>query len=202
MASKGKRFSSPSALRNREAIWNILQAFLPEKGMVLEIASGSGEHAIHFAARLPKLIWQPSDPSSKARASIREWSSEKRLENLLSPLDIDVTNEVWPVERADAILAINMVHISPWSATEGLMKGAGKLLPRDGCLILYGPYKQEGREFVESNVDFDNWLRNQDMQWGIRQLEEVAELAAQCSLKLSSVIDMPANNLSVIFRRN
>lgn len=202
MASIEKRFSSPSALRNREAIWNILQAVLPEKGMVLEIASGSGEHAIHFAARLPKLIWQPSDPSSKARASIREWSSEKRLENLLSPLDIDVTNEVWPVERADAILAINMVHISPWSATEGLMKGAGKLLRRDGCLILYGPYKQEGREFVESNVDFDNWLRNQDMQWGIRQLEEVAELAAQCGLKLRSVIDMPANNLSVIFQRN
>ncbi len=202
MSSENLRFSSPSALRNREPIWNILKTVLPESGTMLEIASGSGEHAIHYAARLPNLIWQPSDPSERARVSITAWSHEEGLENLLPPLDIDVTSEIWPIDRADAMLAINMVHISPWIATEGLIKGAGKLLPTGGPLILYGPYKQEGREFVDSNAEFDAWLRSQNADWGIRQLEEVADLALQAGLSLSSIVDMPANNLCVIFKRD
>lgn len=202
MTLQDMKFSSPSALRNREPIWNVLQTILPENGTMLEIASGSGEHAIHYAARLPDLIWQPSDPSDKARASIKAWSDEEELENLLPPLDIDVTSEIWPIDHADAMLAINMVHISPWAATVGLMKGAGRLLPSGGSLTLYGPYKQEGREFVQSNVEFDAWLRNQNSDWGIRQLEDVADLAKQSGLSLSSVVDMPANNLCVIFKRD
>lgn len=202
MASQDLKFSSPSALRNRDPIWNVLQKVLPENGTMLEIASGSGEHAIHYAARLPNLIWQPSDPSDKARASIKAWSDEEGFENLLPPLDIDVTSETWPIDHADAMLAINMVHISPWAATVGLMKGAGRLLPSGGSLTLYGPYRQEGREFVESNVEFDVWLRNQNSDWGIRQLEDVASLAKQSGLSLSSVVDMPANNLCVIFKRD
>lgn len=202
MDSQDPRFSSPSALRNREPIWTVLQSTLPERGKMLEIASGSGEHAIHYAERLPNLIWQPSDPSQKARASIKAWSDEVGLANLLPPLDIDVTNEIWPIDSADAMLAINMVHISPWSATEGLIKGAGKLLSSGGSLILYGPYKQQGREFVDSNMEFDAWLRNQNADWGIRQLEEVAELAGRVGLSLSSIVYMPANNLCVIFKRS
>jgi hypothetical protein len=202
MGSLDLRFSSPSALQNREPIWTVLQNVLPESGTMLEIASGSGEHAIHYAARLPNLIWQPSDPSEKARESIKAWSYEMELTNLLPPLDIDVTSETWPIDRADAMLAINMVHISPWTATEGLIRGAGKLLSSGGSLILYGPYKQEGREFVDSNMEFDAWLRNQNADWGIRQLEEVAELAGRAGLSLSSIVDMPANNLCVIFKRD
>lgn len=202
MGSLDLRFSSPSALRNREPIWDVLKTVLPESGTMLEIASGSGEHAVHYAARLPNLIWQPSDPSEKARESIKAWSFEMELTNLLPPLDIDVTSETWPIDRVDAMLAINMVHISPWTATEGLIRGAGKLLSSGGSLILYGPYKQEGREFVDSNMEFDAWLRNQNADWGIRQLEEVAELAGRAGLSLSSIVDMPANNLCVIFKRS
>lgn len=202
MGSLDLRFSSPSALRNREPIWDVLKTVLPESGTMLEIASGSGEHAVHYAARLPNLIWQPSDPSEKARESIKAWSFEMELTNLLPPLDIDVTSETWPIDRVDAMLAINMVHISPWTATEGLIRGAGKLLSSGGSLILYGPYKQEGREFVDSNMEFDAWLRNQNADWGIRQLEEVAELAGRAGLSLSSIVDMPANNLCVIFKRD
>lgn len=201
MTSNDLRFSSPSALRNLEPIWNVLQKILPESGTMLEIASGSGEHVVHYASRSPNLIWQPSDPSEKARASIKAWAEEERLENLMSPLNIDVTREIWPIDHADAMLAINMVHISPWIATEGLIKGASKLLTEGGTLTLYGPYKQEDREFVESNVEFDAWLRNQNADWGIRQLEDVIDLAQQVSLSLSSIINMPANNLCVIFKR-
>ena len=201
MSDQGKKLSYPSALRNRAPILEILREVLPQSGIVLEIASGSGEHVIHFATELEGLIWQPSDPSIEARASIAAWSQENPRSNLLPPLDIDTTRENWAANHADAIVAINMIHISPYSATEGLLKGAGKLLPNQGVLFLYGPYRQRGRPFVQSNVEFDSSLKARNPEWGIRQLEDVVQAAERHGLFLDKVVEMPANNLSVIFRR-
>lgn len=201
MPTRDPKISSPAALRNREPIFEILREVLPKEGTVLEIASGSGEHVTHYAALLRSLIWQPSDPSPEARASIAARIKEAKLPNLLSPLDIDVSTDIWPLEKADAMLAINMVHISPWAATEGLLKGASRLLDTGGVLVLYGPYRQKGRPFAKSNAAFDASLKSRDPAWGIRQLERVAEQAEQSGLTLSSVTDMPANNLCVVFIR-
>ena len=202
MPSQELKFSSPSALRNRGLIFDLLRDVLPESGTVLEIASGSGEHIIHFAARLPGLVWQPSDPSPRTRASIQEWVKTEAVANVLPPLDIDTSTETWPIARADAmIIAINMVHISPWAATQGLMKGAGTLLPTGGTLILYGPYRRAGEPFVESNVKFDADLRSRNPAWGIRFLEDVVSLAKQFGLAMTEVVQMPANNLGVVFKR-
>lgn len=201
MPAQDPKFSSPAALRNREPILEILRNVLPKKGTILEIASGSGEHVTHYAALLPDLVWQPSDPSLEARASIASRMEEDKLLNLLPPLDIDVSTDIWPIDKADAMLAINMVHISPWAATEGLLKGAGRLLSIGGVLVLYGPYRQKGHIFVESNVAFDASLKSRNPEWGIRQLEAVAEEAAKSGLALTSVTNMPANNLCVVFTR-
>lgn len=198
---QNSKFSSPSALRNREPIFNVLREVLPQKGFVLEIASGSGEHIIHFAKECPDLTWQPSDPSPEARASIAARVEEEALGNLRGPLAIDTTDDIWPVQAADVMVAINMVHISPWRATEGLLKGAERLLPVGGALFLYGPYRQAGRPFVQSNVEFDAYLRGQNADWGVRQLEDVVQLASQSGLTLTSVTDLPANNLAVVFKR-
>lgn len=201
MSSQNSRYSSPSALRNRAPIFEQLSAVLPASGTVLEIASGSGEHILYFARHSPTLSWQPSDPSPKARASVQEWIDAESITNVLPPLDIDASSDNWPIKRADAMIAINMVHISPWSATLGLLKGAGKLLPIGRMLVLYGPFRQEGQPFVASNAAFDADLRARNTDWGIRQLEDVAEAAEQSGLTLVSVTDMPANNLTVVFRR-
>ncbi|KJS12788.1 MAG: SAM-dependent methyltransferase [Hoeflea sp. BRH_c9] len=201
MPDQDLRLSSPSALRNRGPILDLLRDVLPERGEVLEIASGSGEHIIHFASLLPELTWQPSDPSPVARASVQEWVRTEGLTNVLTPLDIDTSSENWPIERADAMIAINMVHISPWAATLGLLKGAGRLLPTGGALVLYGPYRRAGEPLVASNEDFDADLRLRNPAWGIRFLEEVASTAEQFGLAMTSVVEMPANNLGVVFRR-
>lgn len=201
MSSQDQRLSSPSALRNRGPISDVLRTVLPESGTVLEIASGSGEHITHFAARFPALSWQPSDPSAEARASILEWSKAEGLPNVLPPLDLDAAGETWPVENADAVIAINMVHISPWQATLGLLKGAGRLLPAGGVLFLYGPYRREGQPFAQSNAAFDESLRARNPAWGIRLLEDVAGAAEQSGLVMTATVEMPANNLSVVFRR-
>ena len=201
MPNHDPKRSSPSALRNREPILEMLGNVLPESGTVLEIASGSGEHVVHFAEKFPTLTWQPSDPSPEARASIQAWSQESASQNLLPPLDINTATETWPIERADAIVAINMIHISPWAATEGLFNGARKLLPIGGKLILYGPYRQQGRPFALSNAEFDTSLRSRNPEWGIRQLEEVVSVGEQCGLFFKNTVEMPANNLSVIFIR-
>lgn len=201
MSSLDAKLTSPSALRNRDPIADLLRDVLPDTGTVLEIASGSGEHVIHFATLFPKLVWQPSDPSPEARASIQEWVKTQAITNVLPPLDIDASTETWPIERADAMIAINMVHISPWPATQGLLKGAAKLLPTGGTLILYGPYRREGQPLVPSNVDFDASLRARNPAWGIRLLEDVASLAKQSGLAMTSVTEMPANNLGVVFTR-
>ena len=172
---------------------------LPKSGLVLDLASGSGEHALHFAQNLPALRWQPSDPDPSSRRSVDAHAAAEGCANLLPALDVDVTTAEWPVRTADAIICINMVHISPWSASEGLFAGAERLLPAAGVLFLYGPYKRDGRHTAPSNEAFDTSLRERNSAWGIRNLEDLVGLGAQASLALREVVDMPANNLSLVF---
>ncbi|HWI86719.1 MAG TPA: DUF938 domain-containing protein [Sphingomonas sp.] len=195
------RRSSPAALRNREPILDVLRTVLPRDGLALELASGSGEHVIHFAAALPNLTWQPSDPSADALASIGAWVAAENPKNVLPPLDLDATAETWPIERADAVIAINMVHISPWAATLGLLRHARTLLPTGGPLFLYGPYQRRNEALAPSNAAFDADLRARNPAWGLRYLEDVTRAAEAVGLKLDRVVAMPANNLSVIFVR-
>ncbi|QXQ05316.1 DUF938 domain-containing protein [Sphingosinicellaceae bacterium] len=195
------RLSSPAVFRNRLAILEVLQAALPPSGSVLEIASGSGEHITYFAGRLPALNWQPSDPSPAARASIAAWTAGARLANVGPPLDLDASARPWPVSTVDAILAINMIHISPWAATQGLLQEAGRLLASGGLLYLYGPFLQAGVPLAPSNVAFDADLRDRNLAWGLRDLADIAAEAALSGLVLETVLPMPANNLSVIVRR-
>jgi hypothetical protein len=195
------RRHAPATLRNRDAILAILRDALPSGGLVLEVASGSGEHAIHFAAALPALDWQPSDPDPAALASIAAWRAEAGLPNLRPPILLDAAGD-WPIDRADAILCINMVHISPWQATIGLFEGAARLLASGAPLILYGPYFQSDVAPAPSNLDFDANLRARNPDWGIRTLGEMTALAAKQGFHLDSVLPMPANNLTLIFRRH
>jgi hypothetical protein len=192
---------APATERNREPIVDVLRTVLPETGTVLEIASGSGEHAVAFAEAFPALRWQPSDPDPVCRASIEAWAAESGLANIAPALDIDSAAKDWPVERADAICCINMIHISPWAATEGLMAGAGRLLGSGAPLYLYGPFIIEDRETAPSNLAFDGFLKERDPEWGLRNLETVAAEAKSHGLVLERVVDMPANNVSVIFRK-
>ena len=187
--------------RNRNPILEILRRILPERGLVLEIASGSGEHIVHFAQGLPHLTFQPSDPDPRALTSIAAWSEHERAKNVLAPLLIDAGAAQWPVERAHAILCINMIHISPWAATQGLLAHAERLLPEGAPLYLYGPYRQQGVETAPSNESFDESLKSRNPQWGLRNVEEVAALAAARGFGAPDIIPMPANNLSVIFVR-
>jgi hypothetical protein len=194
---------SPSTARNREPILQVLKPHLPLAGLVLEIAAGTGEHAIHFAAAAPGLWWQPSDHDPQALASIAAWRAQSALPNLLAPVRLDAKfPDRWPVERADAIVNINMIHISPWSATRGLMTGAGRLLPAGGVLFLYGPYLERDAPTAPSNLDFDRNLKSRDPAWGLRDLADVTALAAEHGLRLSERVAMPANNLSLVFRRD
>lgn len=193
---------APATERNREPIAAVLREILPERGLVLEVASGSGEHAVHFARMFPQLRWQPSDPDPAALSSIRAWREEANLPNLLEPLELDAAAADWPVGSADALLCVNMVHISPWSATEGLMRGAGRLLPPGAPLILYGPYRRADVPTAPSNEEFDRSLRSRNPLWGLRQLEEVTEAAAERGLHLERLVEMPANNLTLLFRKS
>jgi hypothetical protein len=197
--SDARRFATATQ-RNREPILTVLREELPASGLVLEVASGTGEHALAFAAALPGLVWQPSDPSPEACASIAAWR-EGGPANLLTPLALDAASPYWPVDRADAVLCINMVHISPWAATEGLMRGAGKVLPAKAPLIVYGPFRRAGRPLEPSNAAFDADLRARDPAWGLRAVEDVADCAAANGLKLARVAEMPANNLTLVLRR-
>jgi SAM-dependent methyltransferase len=192
---------APSAQRNRDPILAVLRETLPAKGLVLEIASGSGEHAMHFAAALPGLSFQPSDPNAEARASIDAWAKEAALPNLLPALALDASTPGWPLARADAVICINMIHISPWAATQGLIAEAARLLPPGGPLYLYGPYRQSGVPLAPSNAAFDESLRGRDPRWGLRELDTVAALAAAAGFGPPEVTAMPANNLSVVFRK-
>ena len=195
-----RRFA-PAVARNKAAITEVLTRHLPQAGVVLEIASGSGEHALHFAAQFPALIFQPSDPDAACRASIAAWQGEAQHANLLPPLALDVMAETWPVQRADVVLCINMIHIAPWGVTGALMRGAARLLPAGGLLILYGPFRQGGQHTAPSNAEFDASLRAQDAGWGVRDLEAVAAEAEIAGFAAPLIEAMPANNLSLIFRR-
>jgi SAM-dependent methyltransferase len=192
---------APATQRNRDAILPILRRVLPGSGLVLEVASGTGEHAACFAAALPGLVWQPTDPEPEARASISAWVAEAGALNVAPPLDLDVRADVWPIERADAVVAINLIHIAPWAATLGLLAGAARVLPPGGPLYLYGAYRREGRHTAPSNEAFDQSLRERDPAWGVRDLEAIVEAARAVGIALDEVVEMPANNLSVIFRR-
>jgi SAM-dependent methyltransferase len=194
--------TSPSVARNRDPILSVLRRVLPRTGQVLEIASGTGEHAVHFAAALPHLMWQPTDRDDQALKSIAAHRAASGLPNLLAPLVLDAAAPEWPVGRADAIVAINMVHISPWRATQGLMAGAGHILPPGGVLYLYGAYKENGANTAPSNEAFDLDLRRRNPEWGVRNLEVVADLARKHGLGLVERVQMPANNLSLVFRRS
>ncbi len=195
------RLRRPHVARNRDAILEVLRCVLPPQGLVVEVASGSGEHAVYFAQHLPALAWQPTDTDAQALASIAAHRTAAGVPNLLAPLRLDVTSAQWPVENADAIVCNNMIHIAPWTATEGLIAGAGRVLSEGGILYLYGPYRIDGRHTAPSNQAFDASLRAQNPLWGVRDLAEVAALAARHGLVLEETVQMPANNLSVIFRR-
>ncbi len=196
------RLFAPAIARNRDFILEVLRRFLPAKGLALEIASGSGEHAAHFAAAFPDLVFQPSDPDPQARASIDAWSASSGLKNIRPALALDSSRARWPLARADAILCINMAHIAPFSATEGLLRNAGKILPSGAVLYLYGPYLRAGVETAESNLAFDAWLRANNPQWGLRDLGAVAALARESGFLAPEIVEMPANNVSAIFRRS
>ncbi len=193
---------SPSVAHNRDPILAVLQRVLPQAGKVLEIASGTGEHAAYFAAALPHLTWQPTDRDERALKSIAAHRAASGLPNLLAPLVLDAAAPEWPVEQADMIAAINIVHISPWRATQGLMAGAGRVLPPGGVLYLYGAYKENRVHTAPSNEAFDQNLRRRNPEWGVRDLESVADLAREHGLDLLERVQMPANNLSLIFRRS
>ncbi len=196
-----RRLEYPATLRNRDAILDVLRGVLPASGLVVEVASGSGEHVVHFARAFPDLTFQPSDPEDAALQSIKAWTEDSGLTNLRPPVMLDASSDHWPVTTADAVLCINMIHISPWRATEGLFHGAGKLLQAGAPLYLYGPYRRAGIVTVASNEAFDASLKSRNAEWGLRDLETVADLARSAGFSAPTVTEMPANNLSVVFRR-
>jgi SAM-dependent methyltransferase len=194
--------TSPSTARNRQPILDVLAPRLRGGARVLEVASGAGEHAVFLAAALPGVIWQPTDRDWEAITSIAAWRLAARLPNVAAPTRLDAADAAtWPAGPVDAVICINMVHISPWSATQGLMAGAGRVLTRGGKLFLYGPYFEPGLETAASNIDFDHSLRSRDPAWGLRDLGAVEALAAANGLRFVERIAMPANNLTVVFEK-
>lgn len=194
------RLSAPAADRNKQPILDVLARVLPPRGLVLEIASGTGQHVVHFAAALPGLEWQPSDPEAEARRSIAGWTAGAGLANVRAPLALDVHDAPWPVAHADALVCINMIHIAPWSATAALFAGAASVLPPGAPLVLYGPFRRGGRHTAPSNAAFDASLRARNPEWGVRDLEETGAVGAAHSFALDEVVAMPANNLTAVFR--
>ena len=205
----GRKYAQATQ-RNREPILQVLLEVLPPTGTILEIASGTGEHAVYLAPRLKPRKWIPSDTNPSLRESIAAWIKHSPSENLSQPLDIDASQQVWEVEKevlssvSDicAIANINMIHISPWSACLGLMAAAGRILSPGGILYLYGPYKQDGEHTAPTNANFDEYLREQNPEWGVRNLEDVIEVASNHDLTLQKTVTMPANNLSVVFKHS
>jgi hypothetical protein len=187
----------PPAERNKEPILSVLRTILPETGVVLETNSGRGTHAVHFAAAFPSLSWRPSDIDANALDQLRALSSG----NLLDPVELDVTKAAWPLQSANAIVSINMIHIAPWAACEGLFAGAARILPQDGVLYLYGPFILEARPTAPGNLAFDAELRGKNPAWGVRNLDAIDAVAQQNGFIRTEIIDMPANNYSLIFRK-
>jgi hypothetical protein len=199
--SASGKWSAPAAERNKGPILDVLARVLPPRGLVLEIASGTGQHVMHFAQALPDLTWQPSDPDAELRESIALRVCEEQRPNVNRPIDLDVTRLPWPLPAADAVVAINMIHVAPWSATLALFDGAKALLAGGQVLFLYGPYRRFGRPTSESNAQFDRDLRARDPDWGVRDLEAVSDVAAGAGFELAETVAMPANNFSLVFRR-
>ena len=192
---------SPAVARNRDPILAVLRRHLPAQGTVLEIASGTGEHAAYFAPQFPRLVWQPSDLDPDALASIAAHRAAANAPNLRAPIALDVTAPVWPLTRADAVISINMIHIAPWTAAQGLISGAARLLAAGRVLYLYGPFKENGVHTAPSNAAFDASLRAHDPQWGVRDVGDVRKLADGHGFDFVERVAMPANNLSLVFRR-
>jgi SAM-dependent methyltransferase len=192
---------SPAAERNCAPIAAVLRAVLPAAGTVLEVASGSGQHAAFLAKTFPALRWQPTDLDLEARASIEAWVAEADIDNVAPPLALDASAPAWPVAQAAAVVCLNMIHIAPWAACTGLIAGAARILADGAPLYLYGPYLRDGHETAPSNRAFDASLRARDPSWGLRRLEDVSALAARHGFGLDRVVEMPANNLSVVYRR-
>jgi SAM-dependent methyltransferase len=192
---------APATDRNREPIAAVLTEELPATGLVLEVASGTGEHAVHFARTYPDLQWQPSDPDPAARDSIATWRADEALANLLPPIVLDAASPEWPVELADALLCINMAHISPVAATEGLVAVAARLLPPGAPLILYGPWLEDDVATAPSNLEFDASLKARCGEWGLRRLEWLDGLAAAAGFHRTRRVAMPANNLTLVYRK-
>ncbi|EUC13272.1 UNVERIFIED_ORG: uncharacterized protein DUF938 [Burkholderia sp. CF145] len=195
------RQHAPSAERNREPILAVLERVLPATGTVLEIASGTGQHAIHFAAALPHLVWQPSDLDDEARASIAAWTAHSGLANVRPPIALDVRDASWGIEAAAAIVCINMIHISPWASAQALIGGAGRLLGAGGVLFLYGPYRRGGAHTAPTNAAFDEQLQRRNPAWGVRDMEAVVALADAAGFDADEPVEMPANNFSLVFRK-
>lgn len=195
--SDGRWFTA-SAERNKGPILAVLERTLPRTGLILEIGSGTGQHVAHFARALPGLTWQPSDLDAAFRESIWSWVRWESLGNVRPPVDLDVCRFPWPVPHADAVLCINMIHVAPWAVTEALLTGARDVLIRGGVLFLYGPYHRLGRQTAASNEAFDVQLRATDPDWGLRDLEAIIKLAGTVGFELVEVVDMPANNFSVV----
>lgn len=187
--------------RNRQPILAVLRRVLPAEGLVLEIASGTGQHAAFFAAALPALRWQPSDPLPAHRQSVAAWVAAGGVTSVAPAVELDVERWPWPVTQADAIVCINMIHIAPWPAAQALFAGAARVLPASGVLFLYGPFKRDGQHTAESNQRFDERLRAEDPRWGVRDLGDVAALGREAGFSAPEIVDMPANNLSLVFRR-
>jgi hypothetical protein len=201
-ATHDARRYAPAAARNRAVILDTLGPQLPKRGHVLEIASGSGEHITHIAAAFPKLTFQPSEPDPHGRASIDSWTRHLGLTNVAQAIEIDITEEIDHSFAADAVICINMIHITPWSATIGLLRTTASILPPGGLLYLYGPFRRNGAHTAPTNAAFDTDLRAQDPEWGIRNLETVAEHAQSHGFGRPTITPMPANNLSVMFRKH
>lgn len=197
-----QRHYAPATARNREPILAVLRCHLPSQGLVLEIASGTGEHVTFFAQSSdPCLVFQPSDPDPTARGSIDAWTAALGLMNVRPAIELDAISGNWPMTAADAVININMVHISPWAATEGLVRGAARILPAGGVMYLYGPYRIGGRHTALSNETFDADLRSRNAEWGVRDVEAVAALAMSSGFGTPIIEQMPANNLLLLFRR-
>lgn len=200
--ASGTARSAPAALRNRDPIAAVLGEWLPDAGLILEIASGTGEHAVHFAERFPGLDWQPSDIHQDALTSIEAWRATTEFPNLRPPVQLDASAADWPIDRADAMLSINMVHISPWTSALGLLSGARRLLAPAAPLIMYGPWLKGDVDTVPSNLEFDADLKRRDPEWGLRRVEDFAKAAEERGLGLEATRAMPANNLMLLLRRS
>jgi SAM-dependent methyltransferase len=197
----GGRLVSPSAERNKGPIADVLKRVLPDRGLVLEVSSGTGQHVVHFARELAHLTWQPSERDDASLQSIAHWMAAEALPNIRAPLRLDVIDRPWPVDSAVAVVCLNMIHIAPWQAAEALIRGAEATVSPDGILFLYGPYRRNGQHTSPSNAAFDEQLRSRDPEWGVRDLEDVARYAKAHGFGEPDVYEMPANNLSVVFRK-